>query len=356
LNVIYGSARKRVLRLSQAFPYSATKQARKPQSRNGSQIKRRAPADVEDETSLFFNPANEEYREYIKKYLTYILENYDIDGLQLDYIRYAGAVGTLDYGYDDLTKKLFAEKYGVSESVVDEIGQQLSAHSMWKQWCEFKIEKVTSLVREIRAIVNEKRKDIYLSAAVASDTRLETYSQDVRSWMKEGLLDAIYPMTYGEGIVEGSVDDFTAIAGDNAYDSGCRHLLRLEMQKPQATILHATKQTRAYFEYLSFISHESNIFLKETAYKDSALSPTLKRRGAARAQNVFIVKRVNEAILKTAHGEAKGTVTEKLAVLKENISAENTTAAVSRLSADFRRKELSGSEKRLAKLTKLLRF
>lgn len=301
----------------------------------------RLPADIptaEDESDLFFNPANPEYREYIKKYLTYILEHYDIDGLQLDYIRYAGDVGTIDYGYDDLTKKLFAEKYNVDESVVDEIGQQLSGHSMWKQWCEFKVENVTSLVREIRAIVNEKRPDIFLSAAVASDTRLESYFQDTATWLKEGLLDAIYPMTYGEGIVQDRVSTFTSFAGENAYVfMGVGTYLGLgDAETFKQTITGRDKADgAAYFEYLSFLSHGSNTFLKETAYKEAALSPTLNAKEAAKAQIDFIVRRINQAILPNGGMDASkaNAVLEKLFALKENLSAENTAAAVSDIEA-----------------------
>lgn len=301
----------------------------------------RLPADVPtatDESDLFFSPANPEFREYIKKYLAYILEHYDIDGLQLDYIRYAGNVGTLDYGYDDLTKKIFAEKYNVDPSVVDEIGQQLSTHSMWKQWCEFKVENVTSLVREIRAIVNEKRPDIFLSAAVASDTRLESYFQDTATWLKEGLLDAVYPMTYGEGIVQDRVKTFTSFAGDNAYViMGVGTYLGLgDAETFKQTITGRDEADgAAYFEYLSYLSHGSGRFLKETAYKAGALSPMLNAAEAAKAQIDFIVRRINEAVLPNGGiDNAKAqTAVEKLAALKDNLTAENTAAAVSDIEA-----------------------
>src|SRR5690554_2675412 len=40
------------------------------------------------EESAFFSPANDEFKEYILSYIKYIFENYEIDGFQLDYIRY----------------------------------------------------------------------------------------------------------------------------------------------------------------------------------------------------------------------------------------------------------------------------
>lgn len=209
-------------------------------------------------------------------------------------------------------------------------------------------------------MVNEKRKDIYLSAAVANDTRLESYCQDVESWMKEGLLDAIYPMTYGEGIVQGRVDTFTSFAGDNAYVfMGVGTYLGLGNAETfkQTVTSRNEADGAAYFEYLSYLSHASNTFLKETAYKDAALSPTLNATEAAKAQIDFIIKRINEAILKYGGiDEAKAkTVVEKLTALKGNVTTENTQAAASEI------KTLISGEKceavltsDLAKLTKIV--
>lgn len=254
-----------------------------------------------DESDGFWNPADEEYKQYFLEYLTHIFENYDIDGLQLDYIRYPGTNSGVDYGYDDKTKELFLAKYtNLDETVFDELAQQMSSHPVWNDWIRFKSEFVTDMVKSVRQLTDDLRPDIYLSAAVANDTRLATYCQNTSLWLKEGLLDAIYPMTYGESILQSRLDEFAGMTGEKAYlFMGCgayRNLSDTEILN-QAIASRYKADGIAYFEYLSFVSHGSAGFLKQYAYATNALSPTLAANEAANAQLDFIIRRINEVIV-----------------------------------------------------------
>ena len=81
-------------------------------------------AAVESEEREFYSPASDEYFEAFTSYLTYILRNYEFDGLQLDYIRYPYSDGVLDYGYDETTLALFAEQTGISVEEARKIGEE----------------------------------------------------------------------------------------------------------------------------------------------------------------------------------------------------------------------------------------
>ena len=178
--------------------------------------------------------------------------------------------------------------------------------------------------------------------------------------MKEGLLDAIYPMTYGEGLIQGRVDTFTSFAGDKGYVfMGVGTYKGLgDAETFKQTITSRNKADgAAYFEYLTYISHQSNTFLKETAYKDAAVTPTLNSTEAAKAQIDFINKRINEVILKySGMDEAKAkTVTEKLTALKDNLTTENTPAVVSEIESLISgQKSEAVLKSDLAKLTKIV--
>jgi uncharacterized lipoprotein YddW (UPF0748 family) len=70
-----------------------------------------------------------------------------------------------------------------------------SASGLWNDW---RTEKVTRLVRDIRAAIKRVRSEVKLSAAVGgSPARAKrAYFQDSRRWVAEHLLDAVFPMCY----------------------------------------------------------------------------------------------------------------------------------------------------------------
>jgi hypothetical protein len=132
----------------------------------------------------FLSPANNEYRKYYMEYIKFILKKYDIDGLQLDYIRYPQFYNNIDCGYDDATIKLFEEKTGNNASVVKEIGKQLTSHPKWKTWWNFKTELINSWVSEIYGIVKDYDSSIYVSAAVAASNGVGGYTGICTSYDK----------------------------------------------------------------------------------------------------------------------------------------------------------------------------
>ncbi|HAN21661.1 MAG TPA: hypothetical protein DCP51_08330 [Clostridiales bacterium] len=292
--------------------------------------------EVEDESKYFFNPANSEYRTYMIKYLTFILENYNIDGLQLDYIRYPASLNGIDYGYDELTKSMFEKKYNVDVNVVDKIGVSLSSHALWDEWVNFKGELVTSFVKEIRTLTNTLRPDIYLSAAVASDTVLSFYHQDTERWMKEDLLDAIYPMTYGEGVVSGSVDKFAGYTVSNAYlFMGIGSYLGLTNSETFKQIIDSRYKAdgACFFEYFSYFSDGYSKFLLQNAFRTDALTPTYKPLEAAIAQINFAIDRINDVIIgfDGISTEKAATVIASLENLKKDITLEKTDSTISEI-------------------------
>ena len=89
---------------------------------------------------MFLNPANPEVSDFLIESYRYILENYDIDGLQLDYIRYPHNGTDTDYGYDDATLSAFESKYGV-------MPEYKPSESYWKDWCAFRASLVGTGLR-----------------------------------------------------------------------------------------------------------------------------------------------------------------------------------------------------------------
>ena len=225
----------------------------------------------------FLSPANSEYRQVYMDYIRFIINKYDIDGLQLDYIRYAQFYDGVDSGYDAASIKLFKEKTGNDESVVKAIGQQLTKHSKWKIWCNYKTELVNSWVSEIYSIVNSQHPEIYVSAAVAGSNNAG-YCQDPSAWVKGGYVDGIYVMSYAEEINEISTKPHLAVRGDKSYlVMGCGAYLSISNQSlieqtDNSSVLGA--DGTAYFEWSSVRDHGYTKIFEDSLFKNDAIPIT----------------------------------------------------------------------------------
>ena len=160
------------------------------------------------QTKPFFDPANPEVRTYLLDLVDEIISNYDIDGLQLDYIRYPfqdpGAERT--YGYGLAARQQFYRLTGVDPvrltPQVDPwlpLAERAEQEALWERWTEFRIEQVSSFVEETSQLVRRKRPDIILSAAVfpmLEHERLQKIQQDWNHWAEAGWVDWIVLMSY----------------------------------------------------------------------------------------------------------------------------------------------------------------
>lgn len=144
----------------------------------------------DDDDFCFLNPAHPEVQEFLLGTYQYILENYDIDGFELDYIRYQDGTKD-DYGYDALTVGGFKEKYGVTPKYD-------TSASYWDNWVQYRCDIITGFVGKVRAMFNEYGEDVLLCADVggdATDARNGLY-QDYGTWIEKGWIDLLKPMSY----------------------------------------------------------------------------------------------------------------------------------------------------------------
>ena len=145
----------------------------------------------------FLNPALAEVREFLLGSVKEILDNYDFDGFQLDYIRYPVIHGVdRSAGFEETTKADFLKDTGI---VLDDIPD--TDCDEWKTFLDWRAEKVTEYVKSVRDLILEYRangRDIVLSTAVFGDPveAINLKCQNWKYWVKQGWLDAIYPMAY----------------------------------------------------------------------------------------------------------------------------------------------------------------
>ena len=142
------------------------------------------------EIYLNLNMANSEAREYFKREIIQALK-YDIDGIHLDGIRFPINQG---YSYDKATCEAFKKEFGDSPLNV----HQDCGSMIWCEWIKWNANHITTLVREIKGILNKSGKDLVLGVDVFpdSETAKVLIGQDWELWAKESIVDIICPMQY----------------------------------------------------------------------------------------------------------------------------------------------------------------
>jgi len=135
-------------------------------------------------------PAIPEVREYNIDLLKELALNYDIDGIQLDYVR-----SEANFGYNPYMRELFKKEYGVD--LFD-----ISDDQMLRKFKIFKEEFVTSFVEEAFFEIKKiKPKSIVFAAAGAPyGWGLGDLSQNTLNWATNRQISCLLPMCYRESV------------------------------------------------------------------------------------------------------------------------------------------------------------
>ena len=148
---------------------------------------------------VFLAPNHPEVNNYLVSVFKEIIDNYEIDGLHLDYIRYQDA----DYGRNPYAIAKFKKDVGRDpnpwflEMERSNVASQRLIGNL-KQWNNSKRSSITNLVKEIKELINDTRPNIILSAAVKPNLYVarERFLQEWDVWLAAGYVDWVVPMNY----------------------------------------------------------------------------------------------------------------------------------------------------------------
>ena len=143
----------------------------------------------------FLDPANPGVQRYLTLLLEEIATRYDVDGIQLDYIRYPfqNHDGSINFGYGIAAQQEFQKLTGV-----DPINLSLS-DPLWSQWTGFRIKQIDNFVASVSQRLKQKKPDLILSTAVfpmPRHKRLNKIQQHWEEWVRQEWIDMLVPMTY----------------------------------------------------------------------------------------------------------------------------------------------------------------
>lgn len=157
------------------------------------------PNDVE---GLYADPSNPEYRAHVARLCRELVQRYPLDGIHLDYIRYAGT----DAGYSRHALSMFQKEVfpSLDKKERQEIAKRLPSEPTLLtkryagRWADWKRNAVTGMVAAISDAVRSVRSDIVVSAAVFADLKeaRTSVSQDWPLWLERRIVDVVCPMAY----------------------------------------------------------------------------------------------------------------------------------------------------------------
>ena len=139
----------------------------------------------------WLDPSNPDCRRYAKDLILEVMNNYKVDGVQLDYIRYPFNNKGSEMGFNWLGRQKFERETGLSLDRMDDETRQ-----MWVHW---KSAQITSFVKEVSDLIRPVQPGIRISAAVYAfprRMRVNAIQQEWETWVANGWVDTINPMTY----------------------------------------------------------------------------------------------------------------------------------------------------------------
>ncbi|MBD2870190.1 glycoside hydrolase family 10 protein [Paenibacillus arenilitoris] len=157
----------------------------------------------------FLNPVLPEVRDFVAGIYRELLQNYDVDGLHLDYIRYPDAGDyTNDFGFDPYTRDLFKQEHGV-DPIELHPGDEL-----WSAWSDLKKNTINEFVYRVSGEAKAIKPGIKVSAAVWPNYERgpEYMSQEPKDWAAKNKIDQLFPMSYHLDAVSVAADAASSVA------------------------------------------------------------------------------------------------------------------------------------------------
>ncbi len=173
---------------------------------------------VSEHLGYFLDPANPEVREFLMELILELSSKYDIDGLNLDYIRYpisakeaSSNYEPSNWGYTTYARNEFSRLYGADPLYVNK-----RTH-LWDRWNEYRQDKITNFVKKVKKTL--ELRNIVLSTVIFTDYKqaVQTKQQDWQKWAQEGHIDLFTPLilTTDNKLTYSTLDEMKKKVGTN---------------------------------------------------------------------------------------------------------------------------------------------
>lgn len=152
-------------------------------------------ASLSEHNGYFLDPANPEVHKYLLTLLQEIIDKYNPDGINLDYIRYPQSISAkfagyelTNWGYTQYARDEFKGIYGVDPV------ELIYGTQEWTYWDKYRQNKITDFVYKAKQITYKK--NIPLTAVIFPDRikSMEVKMQDWKTWSVYNYVDGFTPL------------------------------------------------------------------------------------------------------------------------------------------------------------------
>lgn len=140
---------------------------------------------------FWLDPSCPEARIYIRNLIAEIIQNYKVDGVQLDFIRYPFNNRGGEMGFNWAGRQRFEKDTGLNLDILND-----QTREVWVAW---KIQQVNAVVKDVAGMIRQMKPGLRISAAVYAlprRWRLGAIQQEWETWVANGWVDTLNPMTY----------------------------------------------------------------------------------------------------------------------------------------------------------------
>ena len=217
----------------------------------------------------FLNPALPEVQDFLSSLYKELIEKYDIDGIQFDYLRYPNSHDyTNDFGYDTYTRQLF-----INFTSTDPISL-MPGDSLWQKWCEFREYIISSYAGRIFSELKSIQPEIQISADVWPDydETLSDIYQNPKTWVRKDYINTLIPMSYylhEKPVIDDLVNTLAFSRGHSQITSGIATFNKVDTKMfiKQIDAIRASNTSGiAIFEYESLFNSDYDYALRLGAF------------------------------------------------------------------------------------------
>ncbi len=138
-------------------------------------------------------PAREEVQEYELSLYKEVMDNYDVDGIHMDYIRY----NSEDVCFCERCRSRFKKETGIDPLEIGKSSHYLNRkHPFWAQWIEWRAKWITKFVEELSKLTKSRNQELAAAVFMEYPECIIYEGQDWADWAERKLIDYAFPMTY----------------------------------------------------------------------------------------------------------------------------------------------------------------
>ncbi len=224
-----------------------------------------------------------------------VVQKYDVDGIQMDRIRYPSR----DCGYDTLTVNLYKQEHGGS-APPDDINDP--------EWVQWRADKLTEFIGRFYDSLKATNPDVIISNATIPWGPMD-FCQNWSAWANQGYLDIVIPMLYyntnsyftyqlenNSELVQ--VNDFESIYPGVTTDANGNYTDPAQLEAMIYTTRDKGLHGNVHWYHANLIWHSNDYLthLKQTVYAQPAAIPY---RPADWRQPAIIIDDTSANVVKT---------------------------------------------------------